>query len=317
MLGLGEKPLGSGQLVFIRLAADPAKLAFYFSVASSVYRTASFGSFVLAPLVAAASPMGYRASVYMATGLCFLSLLSSLPMLGKLRHLDAYLRPAVVVGEELGEEMFLVEGGKEGGKEITRKRKEKGGEEEEEGGEKEVEEGVEEVEEEVDVGKEEVVERKWERWKNYLRGLSDPGFLLLLVRGAERGREDGTSLASPSRLTIVSLLPSASLPPSPPPQVAISAIYVALTGLQTFSVDFLQKDLGLSARRASFSASIFDVAGIFLGPPLGKLVDLELGKGGRAGRRKCSWLWPPGSTQAWGIALTAVGLLLPIMILQR
>lgn len=317
VLGLGEKPLGSGQLVFIRLAADPANLAFYFSVASSVYRTASFGSFVLAPLVAAASPIGYRASVYMATGLCFLSLLSSLPMLGKLRHLDAYLRPAAVVGEELGEEMYLMERGKEGGKEMRRKRKDKAEEEEEEGGseggEKDevVEKRVDEVEEEVEVGKGGMAERKWEGWKNYLRGLRDPGFLLLLVRGAEGGKEDGIRIALSSRLIILSL----SL--FPPPQVAISAMYVALTGLQTFSVDFLQTDLGLSARRASFSASIFDVAGIFLGPPLGKWVDRELGKGGRAGRRKGSWLWPPGSTQIWGIAMTAVGLLLPIVMLQR
>lgn len=211
VLGLGEKPLGSGQLVFIRLAADPANLAFYFSVASSVYRTASFGSFVLAPLVAAASPIGYRASVYMATGLCFLSLLSSLPMLGKLRHLDAYLRPAAVVGEELGEEMYLMERGKEGGKEMRRKRKDKAEEEEEEGGsegggkDEVVEKRVDEVEEEVEVGKGGMAERKWEGWKSYLRGLRDPGFLLLLVRGAEGGKEDGIRIALSSRLIILSL----------------------------------------------------------------------------------------------------------------
>jgi hypothetical protein len=94
-------------------------------------------------------------------------------------------------------------------------------------------------------------------------------------------------------------------------------MYVALTGLQTFTVDFLQKDHDLSPRRASFSASIFDVTGIFLGPFLGKWVDQELGKGGREGGRKGNRLWPPGSMQAWGSVLTAVGLLLPVMVVQR
>jgi len=176
LLGLGEKPLGSGQLVFIRLAADPARVGFYFSVASSVYRAASFGSFVLAPLVAAASREGYRASVYMATGLCFLSLLSSLPMLGKLQHLDVYLRPAVVVVEEAGEEVLLMEGGWE----MKRKKKEK--EEEEEG---------EEEGEEVVVEKGGAAEGRWEECKSYFKGLGDPGFHLLLVRKGEGGREGG------------------------------------------------------------------------------------------------------------------------------
>ena len=109
-----------------------------------------------------------------------------------------------------------------------------------------------------------------------------------------------------------------SLPPSLPTQVAISALYVALTALQSFTVDFLQSDHGLSPRRASFSASIFDVTGIFLGPFLGKWVDQELGrKGGREGGRKGSRLWPPGSMQSWGSVLTAVGLLLPIVAVQR
>ena len=166
-------------------------------MASSVYRAASFGSFVLAPLVAAASPAGYRASVYMATGLCVLSLLSSLPMLGKLQHLDAYLRPPVVVGEEGGEEVLLMEGGKEGGGEMRRTKE---GEEGEEGGE-----------EEEMVEKGGVMERKWEGWMNYFKGLGDPGFLLLLVRRGEGGREGGgVGMPCPiySHSSLSSLFPS-------------------------------------------------------------------------------------------------------------
>jgi hypothetical protein len=159
VLGVGEKPLGSGQLVFIRLACDPAKVGFYFAVASAAYRAASFGTFILSPLVAGSSAYGFQASMWMGTILCFLSFLSAFPMLGKLKHLEPFLKAApVVVGEEEGEEVILMKSNLE----------------------------MEQVEEEEDgqsedKGNSTSGEGSWRGWRAYFQGLCNLGFFVWLV----------------------------------------------------------------------------------------------------------------------------------------
>lgn len=183
VLGVGEKPLGSGQLVFIRLACDPAKVGFYFAVASAAYRAASFGTFILSPLVAESSTYGFQASMWMGTILCFLSFLSAFPMLGKLKHLEPFLKAApIVVGEEEGEEVILMKSNLE----------------------------MEQVEEEEDgqsedKGKSASGEGSWRGWRAYFQGLCNLDFFVWLVGYEGKGRVcefDGLSHSKPSSCSL-------------------------------------------------------------------------------------------------------------------
>ena len=87
--------------------------------------------------------------------------------------------------------------------------------------------------------------------------------------------------------------------------------YAAFLPFETFAVDFLKSDLHFSAAQASLGASLIPFLSVIVSPPVGALVDRELTPYLLRDPRRAAWLtwvWPPGSTQLWAMLLTALGL---------
>ncbi len=79
-------------------------MSFFFALSFAISHCGTFMAFFLSPMIETASPYGYQSSVWASTVLTVASLMCTLPLLGKLKHITPLLHPGEEEEEEEEEE---------------------------------------------------------------------------------------------------------------------------------------------------------------------------------------------------------------------
>jgi hypothetical protein len=114
IMGVGKGTLTTAQKVFLRLASHPGEMSFFFALSFSLTHLGTFLAFLISPLVEQMSSIGYRSSIWASGAVAVFSFLCCLPLLGKLRHVEPFMRRSSKRGragfweleEEEGEETW-------------------------------------------------------------------------------------------------------------------------------------------------------------------------------------------------------------------
>eukprot|EP00624_Nannochloropsis_granulata_P001915 evm.model.NODE_19166_length_72781_cov_34.074345.12 len=339
-MGVGKGSLTTAQKVFLKLACAPGEMSFFFALSFSLTHLGTFLAFFVSPLVAESSPASYKASIWTSGAIAVGCLLCALPLLGKLKHVEPFLRHE---GEEGVE-------GVEGVERLVRRKASDGtwGESEEEEEEEEKEEGEEGGRRELLDLEESGQHQGWREG-----GRVPVARPVCHARDEGKWSDEGSSAScGPDQATTALVSGTAAHPLQPLPistapsccfrrlsslhqalRLCMSdlctwpfffllattlSFYAAFMPFETFAVDFLKTHLDFTSAHASLGASLLPALSVLLSPPMGALVDRELAplSSSRPSSFLRRFLWPPGSTLLWSMLLTSLGLLslLPFLI---
>jgi len=342
-MGVGKGSLTTAQKVFLKLACAPGEMSFFFALSFSLTHLGTFLAFFLSPLVAESSKSGYKASIWTSGAIAVGCLLCTLSLLGKLRHVEPFLRQGDgggalrrLLGEESGSEGEEEEGRREGGVVVRRA---SDGTWATSSSYSEEEDGREDREREL-LDMEESGQHGGRGGSSSvpvarLAGQDDEGKsddhhhqAAALVLPAVNGHTQ-TPSSSSTPFSFYSCWRRAVACPSSAYQALLVCFsdlctwpfffllmttlcfYAAFMPFETFAVDYLKIHHNFSSAHASLGASLLPALSVLLSPPMGALVDKELAplSSSHPPSFLRRYIWPPGSTQLWSMLLTALGLL--------